>query len=138
MIEIKDIDRLIRELCAEKLQQGERVKQAWLAQELVQRHTKPSDSDFSLCAAYWTSKERVAAHFREEKNRETDDSQTKLPGFEKLQTRYLIRGELVPTEQLTVAEVRTKAKELRAMARGLLAHADELDRYADAKQDAAE
>ena len=64
-----------------------------------------------------------------------DPDQGRLPGFDHLQRAYLVarNGEpaVVPIAHLTDGEIRGKAAELRGMADGCIAHAAELERYAD-------
>lgn len=69
---------------------------------------------------------------------EDEDPQQVLPGYEQLHRRYKIvrngKRKTVPIEQMTPAELRGKALQLRSFSRGAQKHADELDRYADERE----
>ena len=69
---------------------------------------------------------------------ETDDqvdTQLVLPGYERLQQRYLIHEDgqsfAVRTDELTDEQLMVKQAELRNMGAGCFLHADEIQRYID-------
>ena len=108
----------------------------WVTQEVMARHDefRGKDRDWAVLCAHShvraTVRKRVQAYKPEQ-----DDNQPLLPGFESLQSAYMVvrNGEqaAVRVDLLTPVEVRAKAEEQRRMGRGCFAHADELERYAD-------
>lgn len=98
---------------------------------------KGEDADFALCCVYDTVSDRVEVYFRNVKVNESEssDGQMLLPGFKHLQKRYNIQRDsesvLVRIQDMTDAEIGRKESELRMMAIGLMAHADELHRFLD-------
>lgn len=114
------------------------LEPTWVAEAVMQDHALPAgiDSDgFHHCVEYRTVRE----YTRRVMNRydltasKAPDLQLVLPGYERLQTHYLVERNgtqcMVRVDRTTHAERRAKAEELRAMGAGCYQHADELDRY---------
>jgi hypothetical protein len=116
---------------------NERMPATWIVQAVLSLHVKPKgkDKDFYLCCAYGHVRAVVRQTLQRMRGEEIEEhsDQLILPGFERLQQRYIIEhdGELlaVPLEQMTQDEIRQKIEELHRMARGCLTHARELERY---------
>lgn len=66
------------------------------------------------------------------------DKQLVMPGFERLQKRYLIEEEglhvAVRIQDMSDGQLAAKANELRAMGAGCFQHADEIDRYMNSSE----
>jgi len=116
----------------------------WITQAVMYRHTgiDGEDADFYQCVGRAHVREAVRQRlnrFRAKAEVEAD-KQLVLEGFERLQKRYLITedGEQVAirVQDMTSAQRKLKANELRTMGAGCYQHADELERY-DAQATAA-
>lgn len=139
---IAEIEGLIISECEE---QKRAVAKAWICQAILERHTRieGADADFALLCVkehVEDSVEQVVRRYRPKRDPRTDRQMT-FPGYEFIQKVYTIDrdGEsmVVPTEQMSPSELRSKAKEHRQMGAGHYAHADELDRLADEREAAA-
>jgi len=110
----------------------------WIANSVMSDHGLIAEADpdgFHHTCSFRTVREytrRVVSRY-DGSPTATPDPQIVLPGFERLQTHYLIDrdGEqtMVRVDRLSSAERRAKAAELRAMGAGCYQHAEELDRY---------
>ena len=98
-------------------------------------------TDFFTVAAHYAIDDLVSRRIRVVGQSEREEtSQLVLPGYERLQSAYLVSRKeptIVPIHLMSVAEGRAKAAELRAMAKGLEAHAVELDLYFDKREQAS-
>jgi len=118
---------------------GQVISRPWLTQQIVASWSPPmgEDADKYLCCAYRAVRAQVEKEIRASHLSDADDAKT-LPGFHWVQQRYaIVRGKDlcdVPTSEMTVSELRAKARELRRMSIGLMKHADELERYADIRE----
>jgi len=110
---------------------------SWITQGIVSEHSEieGADKDFYLLCAYAHVRTLVAKELNRFKvcpDSETDP-QGVLPGFKRLQKRYLVKrdGEqlAVPVGQLTDEEIDEKIGELGKMSAGLSEHMNELRRY---------
>ena len=96
------------------------------------------DADFALACSYETVRTQVEAHFRRIKVREGEtDNQLTLDGFEHLCEQYIVESEsgdriAINVDRMTGAQLREKRDQLRSMGATLNAHADEIERYAEA------
>lgn len=122
---------------------GDVLHKDWLINAVMADHKDISgeDADFALCTARFTVQVRVERYFRDIKENETaekPDAQLTLPGYERLQRRYLVeRGAeqvAVSPWQMTEAEIDSKAEQLRSFARGMFDHANELLRFKEARR----
>lgn len=137
-----DLNQLVRDEIDSALTARKVVGSSWVVHEVVQRRAVPSgaDADFWMACAYVAVRTIVDKQIRDRAKGEKEESpaQISFPGYNRLQTEYTItrNGEscIVPTEQLTVKELRSKASEHRAMSEGHLAHADELEEYAETRE----
>lgn len=115
----------------------------WITQAVVNLHPDVDGAD----ADFWrvVGRAEVRSQVRAKLNRYKvkpelqPDAQLVLEGFERLQQRYIVTedGEQVAVriQDMTPAQRRSKAAELRAMGAGCYQHADEMERY-DAQVDA--
>lgn len=138
---IAEIEREIQK----SIEDGEAVPRAWLVKRLIDRHSdiRGNDAEFAkACVRIALNAEVQRAVRAFDKKNDSDPAQGWLPGYEHIQPGYTITRDgqsiVVPTPEMTVAELRGKADELRAMAKGLQAHARELDRYAAEREEREE
>lgn len=116
--------------------QRREVRAAYVVAAVVGGHPIPEfeDTYWYRAAAHRAVRDAVRKVIRDYSAQEETPSnpQMILPGFKLVQTAYLIKRNgdqvIVPTEQMTATELRTKSAELRRMAVGCMEHADELDR----------
>lgn len=107
------------------------------------RHIHGRDAGWYRLCAYDQVRDVVRQAFRRFKpdRKGETDKQLLLPGFERLQKRYLVSRQgqqmAVRIEQLSDDEAAAKVAELLGMAHGCTEHAKELKRY-HAKRKAAE
>lgn len=132
-----EIETEIAQLIEAGVAAGQEVRQAWLVHAVVNARPLPEGehADFYACCAYGHVAHCVRNVLRGEKAKEaSDDDNLLLPGFKRLHRRYSVMRDseqvIVPIEAMTVRELKTKADEYLAMARGNKQHADELLRYA--------
>lgn len=142
MMKDSDLTRIVELAIEDALAAKRVVAKSWLTQAIVTHEIAETDSAFSVACAYHAIADIVNDVIRRAKTQmEESDRQLVLPGHKCLQSRYAVvrDGEpcLVPTELMTVKEIRGKARELRAHAQGALEHARELDTLADAREAAA-
>ena len=136
---IGDLDREIDSKAQEMLDNnGKHIHKGWLVNAVMRDHDSITgdDADFAVCLAHAHVTKRVEHYFRRIKEAEQEggtDDQLILPGYEKLQRRYIVtRDEAqvgIDVWDLTDDELDAKAHEHRAMGRGHFQHADELDRF---------
>lgn len=139
---ISDIDSEIAKKADELVTNGQLPK-VWLVQAVMKNHAQivGKDADMAICCMNDTVSRRVNKYFSTIKASEEEKPQMPLPGFERLQRRYVInRNEeqtIVSVYDMTDAELEGKAKEMDSMAEGCYAHADELRRFKDERQKAS-
>ena len=135
---IKDMDREINEKIDE-YGADSGIEKLELIAQVVSEHSEISgeDEDCARCCVLSTVTVRVERAFRniKKQEKEPDDNQQTLPGYEHIQERYIVdggNGDLIAihADRMTSEQLRRKAEQLSSMARGLNAHADELLRYA--------
>jgi len=125
---------------------GEVLHKDWLVNAVVADHADITgdDADFALCTARYAVLQRVERYFRKIKENENtqEDPQMLLPGYQKLQSRYLVER---AQEQVAVSiwimtddEIDWKADQHRAMGKGHFEHANELLRFKDSRAEKAE
>lgn len=110
---------------------------SWIVQGIVSAHgdIQGTDKDFYVLCAFGHVRTAVREVFRRYRVApdEEPDPQLIMPGFERLQKRYLVERDgdqiAVPIEQLTDQEIDEKIAELERMAAGCKCHAEELRRY---------
>jgi hypothetical protein len=140
MYSLSQLTQEIRALIDARIQSKHAIHPDWITQEILNNHADVDgeDSDFYLCVG----KESVRAQVRQQINRFkltpdkalNVDRQLVLPGYERLQSFYLIGADgeqiAMPLERMSAAQRQAKILELRAMGDGCHQHADELERYA--------
>lgn len=136
----------IETLLLSRIDNGQITNTAALAEEIMNAHhyrrlrklqdpvLKTEDREFYETCAWNHVKViiRSVVHDYKVVHSETPE-QLVLPGFAYVQKAYAIEQEgearVVPVSLMSKAELIAKSQELRQMATGCLAHADELDRY---------
>src|SRR5690242_16494126 len=143
-MEAKDVVALVKETFASARDEGRVVLKSWLVQEVLSKRAPSAgdDAEFYEIAAHMTISDLVGREIRAHKANENDPNQVTLPGYEFIQLGYSIERDgrpcYVPIVEMTTVEIRSKASELLALARGANAHAMELLRFADERELAAE
>lgn len=143
MYSIGDLDKEIKAkvLWLEE-NNGRVLHKQWLINAVTGDHPQivGDDADFALLCVRTTVTERVERLFREMKSDEMaaePDAQMTLPGYKHLQRRYFVErdGERVGVLvwDVTDIELVAKAREHRAMGKAHFAHADEIDRFIEAR-----
>jgi len=136
MYESKNLNEEVERIHGE-LSTNAVVPKSWLAQAVVLRHQNVSggDADFAIWAMGQAINRAIEAFFRRIKASEeaADDPQMILPGYERLQRRYLVTrgGEVasVPVQLVTDEEFRLKISEMNNMQEGLEKHKLEILRF---------
>lgn len=109
---------------------------------IVGKKEPPDGADrdyYLLCANGYTRElvRKVANRYKSDnaEDHEKVAPQLILPGFKRLQTKYLVerRGQavIVPVDHLSAEEIEAKAAIYESMGAGCLQHAEELRRYAE-------
>ncbi len=139
MYTIKELESEIAVDCDELVSNGETPKN-WVIQSVLKSHSDVhgDDADMALCCMRETVASRVNKHFSKIKAAEQETPQMPLPGFEKLQQRYVITRDkeqsIVSIYHMTDEELEAKAEELEAMAEGCLKDADEIRKFRTQRQ----
>ncbi len=135
-----ELEREVEGLVEERTARGEATAPSWVVQAIMLAHEglHGTDKDFYLLCGYEHVRDVVRAVVRRRKlDDDGPDPQLVLPGFKRLQREYIVvrDGEqiIVPLSDMTREEGDQKISELRGMAEGCLNHADELDRWLDAR-----
>lgn len=115
---------------------------AWITQDICQGHigglqAGSEDADFWRQGGYHAVRAEVGQYLRKyyspDSEPDEDEGQRTLPGFEYVQTHYIVeRGgdELaIPTDDLTDTELDSIIARIRATGVALFAHANDLDRF---------
>ncbi len=113
------------------------IPTSWLVQHIFDRHKESFTDDFGRGVAFDAFRSyvrEVMQKYKLDAKREDEpDPQMVLPGYKRVQKRYLVTRNResisVPAEQLTRLEVDDKIGELRRMGHGCFEHADELGKY---------
>lgn len=139
---IRDLDTEIMKKIQERIDMNQREFPAlWITQAILSDHEgiEGSDREFAVACAVAIVKQRVRAVCNKfAGTEELEESGLKLgeqfvlPGFDRVHRMYSVnRGTptLVAIELMTDQEIRAKADEIRSIAMGGIAHADELLRY---------
>ena len=114
--------------------------------EICNNHSKEllNDATFSTYNNYTNVRREVRSVMSKKMDLDinsltNENSQLVIIGFECLQSYYSIKRNDsylgVPIEEMTVEEIRQKAKSYRKMGNTCYIHADELDKYCDNKRD---
>ena len=134
MYSLKELDGEISQACDELVTNGQTPK-SWVTEYVMKAHSQVFgvDADMALCCMRETVASHVNKHFSKLKAAEEGKPQMPLPGFERLQRRYVITRDnqqtIVSVYDMTDEELEEKAEEMQAMAKGCLKHADELRRF---------
>jgi len=116
------------------------IEKQELISEVMSEHSEieGEDSEFALVCSQEAVRVHVEKAFNRIKQKETadDDAQGKLPGFEHIQQRYIVEDAdgkriAINVNAMSADQLSGKCKQLLSMGHGLLAHADELQRYAE-------
>lgn len=112
---------------------------SWIAHQICGSHTDGlgtgDHADFWRHCAYEEVRDQVrrCINRRAGDRPNVDDGQLRLPGYEHLQSYYVVRRQEedlgVPVFDLTDEELDAKAAIYRAMGGACFAHADEIDRF---------
>lgn len=147
MYKLSDLVNEIRSITDRSIRNGETLHPDWVTQEIMANHcgVDGDDADFHLCVSRETVRDQVRRQINRYKNTPESaanpDKQLVLEGFSYVQRAYLVdvKGTQVaiPIERMTSAMRKAKIDELRAMGRGCMRHADELERYDAAYPNAA-
>lgn len=146
--EIPSLTAEIHALMDEQLANGIAVDADTLTAALTKSHKniKGSDKMFWMNLGYPTMRDHVRnAIGRLDPDKSTGDvaddtPQLSLPGWSRLQRGYFMKrvdrfgqevDRIVPIDQLTPSELRARAALHRAIAKGNIEHAQELEQYAD-------
>lgn len=139
------LKELVAEIAAkvEWLQEhnGATIHKQWLITAVLADHDRiqGDDRDFALCCARYAIEQQVDRYFRSIKQNEEDQTEQQLlPGFERLQKRYICERNdeqmIVMVEDMTDAELDLKASQHRQMGDGHYKHADELIRFKEERR----
>jgi len=122
---------------------GATIHKKWLVGAILGDHEgiEGPDAEFALCCARFTVEQHVDKYFRTVRQNEEDQmEQDLLPGFERLQKRYICErdGEqmIVKIHDMTDDEIDAKVAQHRLMGDGHYRHADELLRFKSDKKQA--
>lgn len=132
-----DIRNEIRAVIDQRVSERETVQMSWLVRQVLHDHGIGPAIDFPSYCAHETVWRETREVLRKMKGDEAEageqDRQAVLPGFVRLQRRYVVERDneqvVVPLELMADGEVSAKATELRSMAEGCLLHASELEDY---------
>lgn len=134
MYSIKDLESDIAQAAEALVTNGETPK-TWVVQSVLRAHSdvQGKDADMAICCMQETVASRVNKYFSKIKASEEERPQIPLPGFERLQRRYVITRNdeqtIVSVYHMTDEELELKAQEMESMAEGCMQHADELRRF---------
>jgi len=140
MMEQAELTREVAELIEERVSTTGVAAKSWIVKEMVDRHDDLRGRDRALAKLCMyghidTTVRRVLQNEHKKDTAIEADRQLVLPGHKRLQLRYSVERDgdqmVIALEDMTVPEGRAKSKELREMAKGCLAHAEELDDYFD-------
>lgn len=138
MYSLKDLTTEIEQVIEDFDARNERrLHPDWITTAVMDLHQDVSgdDADFYRIVSRAQVREAVRQRLNAYKAKPEiePDRQSVLPGFERLQRRYLVNedGEqvAVKVEMMSSAQRKAKAMELRAMGAGCFQHADELERF---------
>ncbi len=133
----------VRKFIADKIDNGETIVVAWLANEFVSSKSgiEGEDAEFYRECALLQLRDIVRRCVGKYDAKPVTNAQLILKGFEHLQVAYTVpRGAqivLVPVNQLTDAELLDRAAEYDLMAKGCKAHAREIRSYVETRVIAA-
>ena len=113
------------------------IEKSELIAEVMAEHAEieGDDSEFALVCSQEAVRIHVEKAFNRIKKQESEpDAQGNLPGFEHVQQRYIVENDAggrtaINVNAMTPEQLSAKCNQLRSMGKGLLAHADELERY---------
>jgi hypothetical protein len=142
MYTIKDLgDEIGHEVAWLEEHNGRTIEKRWLISKVMANHgdIQGQDAAFAVCCARFAVEQQVDRYFRTiKKDEEEGTEQQLLPGFEKLQRKYITtrNGEqlIVSIYDMTDEEIDRKAAEHRVMGQGHFKHADELERFKETRQ----
>lgn len=115
---------------------------AWITQDICQGHIAglqpdSEDADFWRQGGYHAVRAEVGQYLRKyyspDSEHDDDEGQRTLPGFEYVQTHYIVERDgdelAIPTADLSDTEIDAIIGRIRATGAALFAHADDLDRF---------
>lgn len=114
---------------------------AWITHDICVGHLvglgDGDDADFWRQAGYIAVRAEVGQYLRKyysaDKSPDDEDGQRRLPGFEYVQTHYIVERDgdelAIPTTDLNDDEIARITARLRATGSALFAHADDLERF---------
>lgn len=134
-MEMPNIAAEVRDYIEARLAAREVIRVEWLTHEIVARHDGIDGDDlpFYRVCAYAHVKDVVKRAIGRYEVKPTTAKDVALPGFDHLQSGYTMDREgdrvLVPTDLLSDDELLSRAAELDDMAKGCLAHAQEIRKF---------
>jgi len=138
-----EINRILDDLA----ERGESWEAKWIAHGICNSHSdglnSSEDAEFWRWCGYTETRDQVrrCINSRAGDKAETNDRQYRLPGYDHLQSYYVVqRGGVdvgVPVTSLSDAEIEEKSSLFRSMGAACYAHADELDRFRRLRRTAA-
>jgi hypothetical protein len=135
MNSIKDVSQHIQKLVNDNINSGQVVSVDWLISEILGdfHDIQGTDVDFYLICARHYIVDQAKRLINKFAPKVTQDKQLTMEGFRYLQGAYALeRGGsqvIVPTQQMTDAEIDDRAAEYEAMSNGCLGHREELLQY---------
>ena len=137
----------IAQLIARVAEEGRALEPRWITHEICNAHqsglARGEEADFWMHHGHRAVRADVGNYIRKHFNPEADadDAQNTLPGFEHVQTHYIVERDGqeigIPTPQMTDDEIEATVSRMRSSAATLYAHADELERYRMERQHVA-
>jgi len=132
-----EIRHEIRDVIDQRIASSDTVQMSWLVKQVLRDHGIDAFDDFLGYCAHATVWREAREVLRQMKGAEAEQDEKErqeiLPGFERLQRRYVFERDneqvVVPLECMSDSEITAKADELRAMALGCQLHASELEDY---------
>lgn len=125
---------------------GQVVACRWIVHEVMQHHQDivGGDASWYTYCGYEHTTAAVRRVIRDRKANEEEGFQNRqhiLPGKEFMQISYIIKrdneSKVVPTGQCSDEELLAKIDEMRRQSRGLVLHADEIERFVEERRAAA-
>lgn len=131
---------LVNEIVNE-LEKLDAAKKIWhpdlIAASICKKHESElvGDADFSRFNIYANVRAEVTKTINKlaGDNKDPDDNQLTIEGFQRLQNRYVIERNdefvAVPIEQITIAELREKRRKFYKVGNAYIQHGDEMGKY---------
>ena len=144
MYSASDLRKEIKEVIDDTIGLGKRVKAAWIATEICNRHQEISgeDTEFWKFTGISDVHSEVRKFISSIKSDEEDEEKQgalpfTMPGYRYLQKFYFVADPTnpddgnvgIPITEMSGEQIEAKAQEYERMAAGCVAHANELRRY---------